>query len=222
MTKKNKQNKNLQSKRGFTLLNLEKREFRKKRNYLTGFTLVEMLVAIGIFAVVMTMTAAAFLNITDLQAKTESFRKVNDNLNFAMEAMMREIREGYNYKCATGGDCVDEEPSQIISFKWLDLDIANGNKEKTISYEKKTSDDNVYSYINRTFDGAESRITSDSVNIENLKFTVNGVGTGDEKQPLVTISLTAKAGKGKTEKTKSSLNIQTTVSQRKLDTGYEY
>ena len=47
--------------------------------------------------VVMTITLAAFLNIVDIQKKTEAFRKVNDNLNFSMEMMMREIREGWGY-----------------------------------------------------------------------------------------------------------------------------
>src|SRR3989344_5373469 len=62
-----------------------------------GFTLIELLVALGVFMVVMTITLSAFLNIIDIQKKTESFRRVNDNFNFTMEAMMREIREGKNY-----------------------------------------------------------------------------------------------------------------------------
>lgn len=175
-----------------------------------GFTLIEMLVAIGIFAVVMTMAMAAFLNVTDLQAKTESFRKVNDNLNFAMEAMMREIREGYYYKC-DDVDCVDDgNTNNNISFTLLDPD---GN-EKTIKYEKSGD------FITRDDGSGPTQITSDSVIINNLFFVTKGVGTGDAFQPLVTISITAVSGK-KT-KLKSTLNIQTTVSQRKLDTGYAY
>ena len=46
---------------------------------------------------VMTITLSAFLNIIDIQKKRRRLEKVNDNLNFAMEAMMRETREGTKY-----------------------------------------------------------------------------------------------------------------------------
>ena len=75
-----------------------------KLKFETGFTLIELIVALGVFMMVMTITLSAFLNIIDIQKKTEAFRKVNDNLNF-MEAIMREIREGTKYcpsGCASG------------------------------------------------------------------------------------------------------------------------
>ena len=91
-----------------------------------GFTLIELMVALGVFMVVMTITLSAFLNIIDIQKKTEAFRKVNDNLNFAMEAMMREIREGTKYcpsGCASGsfsftnkdGDAIKGD---VIKYDW--------------------------------------------------------------------------------------------------------
>lgn len=176
---------------------------KKINNKQSGFTLLEMLVAVAIFAVVMTMTMSAFLNIVDIQAKAESFRKVNDNLNFAMEAMMREIREGYGYN-----DCTT--PCENISFTSV-----NGN---SILYSKEEIGE--IGYIKRTEDSVESRITSESIDIELLEFTTKGFDINDTDQPLVIINLQGKSGK-KT-KTESMLNLQTTVSQRKLDTGYTF
>ena len=164
----------------------------------SGFTLIELMVALGVFMVVMTITLSAFLNIIDIQKKTEAFRKVNDNLNFAMEAMMREIREGTKY-CPSG--CA----SGSFSFTNKDADL--------IKYELDTGGNG--GYVKRTKGLDIIRMTSDGIKITNLSFSVRGNGTGDKLQPLVTISISGESGEK--EKLKSSLNLQATVSQRKLD-----
>ena len=70
--------------------------------------------------VVMTITLSAFLNLMDIQ-KTEAFRKVNDNLNFAMEAMMREIREGTKYcssGCASVNSVFTKKDGDAVKYEW--------------------------------------------------------------------------------------------------------
>jgi len=166
-----------------------------------GFTLIELIVALGVFMVVMTMTLSAFLNIMDIQKKTEAFRKVNDNLNFAMEAMMREIREGKSY-CPSG--CTDDK---TFSFVNKDGDTVKYEWDETGKYikRKKSTDEPL-------------RMTSDGIKITRLSFFVSGEETypsGDRQQPLVTISIGGESGEK--EKLKSKLNLQATVSQRKLD-----
>ena len=164
-----------------------------------GFTLIELIVALGVFMVVMTMTLSAFLNIMDIQKKTEAFRKVNDNLNFAMEAMMREIREGKGYSTAncSGAD-----------FCFTDKD------GKAIKYQLNTG-----GYIEREEAAGDwLRMTSDGIEITKLSFSARGEETyasGDRQQPLVIISIGGESGEK--EKLKSKLNLQATVSQRKLD-----
>ena len=170
-----------------------------KLKFKTGFTLIELLVALGVFMVVMTITLSAFINIMDIQNKTESFRKVNDNLNFAMEAMMREIREGKNYcqECMEG----------TISF-------TNKDETKTIEYKLNTEE---YIIERKENSGGWIRMTSEGVKITRLSFSVSGEETypGDKQQPLVTISIGGESGEK--EKLKSRLDLQATVSQRKLD-----
>ena len=174
---------------------------KNKNSKIGGFTLIELLVALGLFMAVMTITLSAFINMMDIQKKTESFRKVNDNLNFVMEAMMREIRGGKNY-------CQPACPEGTISF-------TDKDETKTIKYEL-----NAGGYIERKEDsGGGIRMTSDGVEITRLSFLVSGEKTyksGDRQQPLVTISIGGKSGEK--EKLKSTLDLQATVSQRKLDT----
>src|SRR3989339_135837 len=93
---------------------------KKKNSKIGGFTLIELIVALGVFMVVMTITLSAFLNIMDIQKKTEAFRKVNDNLNFAMEAMMREIREGEDYcpsGCVTGSFSFTNKDDKKVDYR---------------------------------------------------------------------------------------------------------
>ena len=167
---------------------------KKTKN--NGFTLIELLVALGVFMVVMTITMSAFLNIIDIQKKTEAFRKVNDNLNFAMEAMMREIREGNNYSATDCGGA---------KFCFTDKDNTQ------IKYQLNSG-----GYIERKGPSGDwIRLTSDEIKITNLSFSARGNSAGDKQQPLATMAISGESGTK--EKLKSRLNLQTTVSQRKLD-----
>ena len=161
-----------------------------------GFTLIEILVSLGVFMTVMTITMAAFLNISDIQKKTEAFRKVNDNLNFTMEAMMREIREGRSYSNSGISFSFDDKSGNRITYALNNLNNDGG-------------------YIERKIGNDSQRMTSDGINITNLSFSVRGQETGDRQQPLVIISISGKSGVK--EKLTAELNLQTTVSQRKLD-----
>ena len=161
--------------------------------------MIELLVALGLFMAVMTITLSAFINMMDIQKKTEAFRKVNDNLNFAMEAMMREIREGKGYSAA---DCSGAD------FCFI------GKDGKAVKYQL-----NGGGYIERKEEADEwLRMTSDGIKITRLSFLVSGEETyasGDRRQPLATISIGGESGEK--EKLKSKLDLQATVSQRKLD-----
>ena len=122
-----------------------------------------------------------------------------------MEAMMREIREGTKYcpsECASG------------SFSFINKAI------EEVTYALKISSIGGYDegYIERKVEGiTPQRLTSGGIKITNLSFLVKGNVAGDKQQPLVTISISGESGTK--EKLKSSLDLQATVSQRKLDSG---
>ncbi len=175
---------------------------KNKSKLIGGFTLIEIMVALTVFMAVMTIALSAFLNIMDIQKKTEAFRKVNDNLNFAMEAMMREIREGKGYSVIFGGDglsfTVKDENGDYVTITYSSIITAN----EGYLQRKKGTDDAL-------------RMTSDGIKITRLSFSVKGNVAGDNQQPLATISIGGESGEK--AKLKSSLNLQATVSQRKLD-----
>lgn len=66
-----------------------------------GFTLIEMLVAVGLFSVVMLVAVSAILSIIGNNKKAQGINNVVNNLNFAIESMVRDMKTGYLYRCDT-------------------------------------------------------------------------------------------------------------------------
>ena len=69
-----------------------------------GFTLVEMLVALALFSVVITIAVGALLMLISSNQRLQSEQSVMTNLSFALDSMTREIRTGAAYFCASGDD----------------------------------------------------------------------------------------------------------------------
>lgn len=67
-----------------------------------GFTLIEMMVSLAIFSVVAVIAAGALLRIVDSNRKAQSIQSAMSNLNFALESMTRELRQGTKYYCNSG------------------------------------------------------------------------------------------------------------------------
>ena len=70
-----------------------------KKTTQAGFTLVEMIVSLGIFTIVALVAVGALLKITDANKKAQSLKTAINNLNFALESMSREMRVGEMYHC---------------------------------------------------------------------------------------------------------------------------
>lgn len=173
----------------------------------SGFSLLEMLVALSVFAVAASVSAGALLNISDAQQKILALRVTQDNLNYALDVMGKEIRTGISYHCGpdvstTPLDC----PSGGSSFTFIN---ANG---QTVTYKL----DNQRLAVSKNGGTTWQYLTSpDLVIIDQLSFYTIGAPASDNLQPRVTIILRGMAGIK--EKLKSYFNIQTTISQRLLD-----
>lgn len=163
-----------------------------------GFTLIEMIVAIAVFTVVMTVTAATYLNISDIQRKANAIRAINDNVSFAMEVMSREISRGNDFNLAIAG-CSYSVPCGYFDFR--------DRNDNQITYSLENNS------IKRTSPGdPDLYLTSSDVVIDNMEFMIKGQELGDGWQPMVTIIINATAGEKL--KIRTSFNLQTTITQR--------
>lgn len=73
--------------------------FHKKQQTQQGFTLIEMIVSLGIFAIVITVSVGALLMLIATNNQLQSKQNVMTNLSFALDSMTREIRTGSRYFC---------------------------------------------------------------------------------------------------------------------------
>jgi prepilin-type N-terminal cleavage/methylation domain-containing protein len=66
-----------------------------------GFTLIEIMVAVTIFAIVMVTAIGSVLSITNSNRKAQTLNSVISNLNFAVDSMVRDVRTGFQYNCGS-------------------------------------------------------------------------------------------------------------------------
>lgn len=70
-----------------------------------GYTLIELVVSTGMFAIVMTIAAGAYLIMINASRNAQAVANGVNNLSFAIETMARTIRTGDTYTCDNRGDC---------------------------------------------------------------------------------------------------------------------
>lgn len=200
-----------------------------------GFTLIEMIVSLGVFAVVVTITTGALLMLIFTNQRYQYEQNIMSNLSFAIDSMTREMRMGYNYYCESAATASTSifglnagHESQGTSTKncasgrsgakvhgvsfYEGGDSVTGSGVNRILYFYHADTKKLY---RRVGDFAAESLISDAVQITEADFFVTGAGAGSG-QPTITIYLKAKA----TEDTAASprtYSIQTTVSQRALD-----
>lgn len=161
----------------------------QKRNN-EGFTIQEMIVALAVFAVVITMAMSAYMNLSNALSRAESLRTVNDNLSFAMDAMSSEIR--YAKK---GTVNITDGGSRIV-FE----DLNSGAQQIKISYYLDTDSETGFGEIRRVYDvdgavglpGLPKVLTSSNINVAGLNFESSSPGVN--LLPIISISLDGKAG----------------------------
>lgn len=170
-----------------------------------GFTLIELLVSVGLFSVVLTVALGSIMTIADSNKKARSLMSVTNNLNFAVDSMVRSFKTGDSPSINPSGDC----------FSTNEIDYSQ-NSFGTRSVEYCFEEVDGKGKIMKTI-GTETpvELTSTDVDIDSLTFYDTAFGSASTYQPMLTVVMqgTVKVS----EKVSSSFTIQTSVSQRKLN-----
>lgn len=170
-----------------------------------GFTLIEMLISVFIFALVMSIAGGLFAAGISSQRKTLERNQLLNESSYALEYMSRALRMARKDDleppdCLSGTKVNYEDTGNGIRFK-------NYNKECQEFY---LSNARLYQEKN----GVNSALTSSQIEV--TAFRIEGQATWDQddtEQPRVTFFLEVKP-KGKEN---PKLKLQTTLSQRNLD-----
>ena len=174
-----------------------------------GFSLVEMIVSVGIFSVVMLIATGAYLTLIDLDRRARAGNDVVNNLSFAIDSMARTIRTGKDYACgAGGGDCFGTGDSR---FSFTD------EQGRTVTY--LLADGTIARCTSSPCLAANAvPLTDPRVVIDSLTFYVRGTIPGDAIQPHVIFS-----AHGSVEVKEAgtavplAFTIETAATQRRID-----
>lgn len=161
------------------------------KNKESGLTLIELIVAIGIFWLVIGVTIGVFVIAVSSQRRIIALRNIEDNIRFAEESMAREIRTGKNF---SGG-------GSTLSFT-----NANG---QAVVYRLNSN------IIEKSINGGSSysAVTGSEIAINYLYFYLMGQSSGDNLQPRITVTVGATSQVGNQS---ANIKVQTTISERLL------
>jgi len=164
---------------------------QKHNNKESGLTLIELIVAIGIFGLVVSMAFGVFGLALTSQRRIIALRNVEDNIRFTVESMAREARTGKNF---------------------------NGGID-SLSFTNAKGDSVIYrlngSIVEKSSDGGAgySAVTGSETTVNYLNFYLMGQMPGDGVQPRITITIGAVSQVGNQS---ANLKVQTTISGRFL------
>lgn len=198
-----------------------------------GFTLIEIIVALGLFAVVGVVAVGTIMRVVDANKKAQTLRLTVDNINFTLESMSRELRVGTSYHCRddaadTGGltdastlspqACDVADRPQLVAFKSSRVDPIDTSCQLINVYRFRP--DNVSSPTRYFVEKAEQSecngalifdpLISDEIVVLDYRLSVS-----EQAYPLLFLRIIGYSGKREIQRT--SFDVQATISQRLLD-----
>lgn len=200
-----------------------------------AFTLVELLVVLGLFSSVATLSLGALFNAQAINGRLQETQSILDNINLSSQTVVRDIRFGSYFNCATAlpytllevpvirKDCAfGTSGGGVLIFRPAD---ASDDRDRVAYYVKK----GILYKEEYPYGGASTtlQMTADDVVINDLTFYVSGaytsdgsndyLGQSDFRQPLVTILISGNTKPRNAVVSPTSFSLQTTVSSRDLD-----
>lgn len=169
----------------------------------SGYTLVELIVAVGLFAFVMLLASGAYLMMIGLNRQVQGIASGIDNLSFALETITRNIRIGTAYKCnGLAADC----PLGADNFTFTN------DSGVVVKYSLNPTDHT----LQKTVGAVTTSLTDPSVTIDKLTFYAFGTLAGDIYQPRVTIIVSGTVSAG-AAKPVQPFTVETSATMRGSD-----
>lgn len=190
-----------------------------------AFTLIEMMVAVTIFAIVMMVGVGGLLSLVATNHRAQAIHSVMNNLSAAVEGMSRSIRVGTLYNCVTSATTPPSPPPSSTIANPQDCALGGAH---LLAFESSTgnltdANDQVVYRLNGTqlerslrggANGSWIAITAPEVSIDSFDFYVVGSAKGDGIQPRVLMRI---RGSAVVPGGTTTFTVQASVVQRVLD-----
>ena len=183
-----------------------------------GFTIVELLVSMGVFVVLLGIVVNIFISSLRSQQAMVGLMATNDNPSLPLEQMTRELRTGTKFFIPTGSTsplpCDSAFIPPAVPYFGNTLAFCNANN-KNVIYRLNTVPGATFQTIERRADpNPFTPITGANVRVTNLRFELVHFGLSGIWPPRITITL--EVGSTHPRLQGVSTKIQTTVSARNI------
>ncbi len=165
-----------------------------------AFTLMEVMVAISIFAIIITIGIGSLLTIFSTLQKTRSDRQTLDSVSYMMDTITRQVR--------TAQTVFVEEGGQVLKIKNQDGDVIEFKTESV-------SGDQSYYKLVMIKGGEQYDLTPAEFQIE-PPYIFEYVSAVNSQQGILKINISGITKSGRTG-VDSPISLQTTVSKRIFD-----
>lgn len=179
-----------------------------------GFTLIEILVSVAIFATVMVISLGALLAISESDRRAQTLKSVINNLNFSLDAMSRAMRTGTNYHCDVAQGTVTAPRDCAAGATSMAFLSAENQTIRYCRGNGSTCSTTGTAVLVSKNGAAYAPLTAAEVTITNLQFFVTGAESST-LQPYAVILLSGRVPVSSSQT--SVFDLQTSVTQRLYD-----
>ena len=194
-----------------------------------GFTLVEMMVSLAIFAIVVTTSVGTLLVLIGSNQQLQEEQATMSNLSFALDSMARDIRTGTDYYCDSGTFATHNSIGEGQDCKNGDSGISFVESGGSLTQLVPGAVRVAFYFDNETIyrrigNAAPEQILSSDIKVHAGRFIVSGSermsdGESPLDQPSVTMFINASQQDVDDcgDPGARCINVQTSVTQRVLD-----
>lgn len=182
-----------------------------------GFTIVELLVSIGLFSVIVSVAMGGFVRALRTQRQIVALITANSNVSLVVEQMSREMRTGFNFGPAPSSCPLPADPESIGFSNPESISFTNSAGRAVVySLVQVTDANGTYGTISRQVNAngalGSNPITAENVNIRNLKFYLSCEAN---YPPRITMLVGLSPRSNQAASVSDNItNIQTTISAR--------
>jgi prepilin-type N-terminal cleavage/methylation domain-containing protein len=197
-----------------------------------GFTLIELVVVIGLFSAIATLSLGSLFNAQTINSKLQDTQSILDNINLSTLTITRDIRFGTEFYCVaalptpiytTRKNCPEATTVGGIALIFKASGAASST-DRTMYY---LSNGILYKDIYSGGSTTTLQMTSSEVKINNLTFYVDGAQTSDGSnddsgakdytQPIISLLISGTTQSVHKSVAPVSFSLQTAVSPVDID-----
>lgn len=186
-------------------------KIRQANKQTFGFTLIEIMIAVFIFALLSTVVAGIYVAFSQSQTRSQASQKLLSETQFSLDSLAREIRNGqidYSNVCANFGQTFGQDCLSLI----------NSNGFPIVFLFDGTSSLKHYVHDGTTWQPGGAILPVDGTVLEQINFSIDPVtdpflDDGPNRIPFVTIEAKIKVDTTRNIE-KVTYNLQTSASSR--------